>query len=159
MLFPDCKNSGNAWLAPKPFPASKQASQLRLFMLQNGQRILVVDDEPIIADSLVRILNLKGFQAVAAYSGETAVTIATTFMADIAIIDVMLGDVNGIETASMIVRDLPSCNIVLFSGHPETASLVESQKPSFEVLAKPLSPEYLLERLTALHAPETPPEN
>ena len=42
-------------------------------MLQTGQRILVVDDEPIIADSLVRILNLKGFQAVAAYSGEAAV--------------------------------------------------------------------------------------
>ncbi len=128
-------------------------------MLQTGQRILVVDDEPIIADSLVRILNLKGFQAVAAYSGEAAVTIATTFMADIAIIDVMLGDVNGIETASMIVRDRPSCSIVLFSGHPETAGLVESQKPSFEVLAKPLSPEYLLERLTALQVPETPPEN
>ena len=128
-------------------------------MLQKGQRILVVDDEPIIADSLVRILNLKGFEAVAAYSGEAAVAMAETFLADIAILDVMLGGVNGIDAASMIVRRRPSCNIVLFSGHPETAGLVESRKPSFEVLAKPLSPESLLQHLTTLQSPETPPRD
>lgn len=126
-------------------------------MPNQGQRILVVDDEPNIADSLVRILQTKGFEAVAAHSGEAAVATASTFLPDVAILDVKLGGLDGIDAASMIVFQRPSCRIVLFSGHPETARMVESGEVPFEILAKPVPPEKLLQHLATLQPSQAPP--
>ena len=121
-------------------------------MLQ-GQRVLVVDDEPTIADTLARILQSKGYEAIPVHSGEEAVALASTFLPDIAILDVMLGGLNGMDAASLILQHRPSCHIVLFSGHPETAKLVESGATPFEILAKPVSPDRLLEHLASFEAP------
>lgn len=118
-------------------------------MLNQGQRVLVVDDEPNIADTLALILQRRGFITASVHSGEEAVAMASTFLPDIAILDVMLGGLNGIDAALMIVQQRPSCRIVLFSGHPDTAKLVESGETPFEVLAKPLAPERLLQQLAS----------
>lgn len=126
-------------------------------MSHKGQRVLVVDDEPNIADTLTRILQTKGFEATAAHSGEEAVATASTFLPDFAILDVMLGGLNGIDAASMIVHQRPSCRIVLFSGHPDTAKLVECGETPFEIFSKPVPPERLLQRLADLQAPQTSP--
>lgn len=126
-------------------------------MPHKGQRVLVVDDEPNIADTLARILQTSGFDAKAVHSGEDAVATASTFLPDFAILDVMLGGLNGIDAASMIVHQRPSCRIVLFSGHPETARLVESGETPFEILAKPVPPESLLRHLATLQPPPQPP--
>ena len=126
-------------------------------MPYHGQRILVVDDEPNIANSLVKVLQTKGFEAVAAHSGESAIATASTFLPDIAILDVKLGGLDGIDAASMIVFQRPSCRIVLFSGNPETTKLVESGEVPFEILAKPVPPEKLLQHLATLQPPQPPP--
>ena len=78
---------------------------------------------PNIADTLALILKTRGFITTSVHSGEEAVAMASTFLPDIAILDVMLGGLNGIDAASMIVQQRPSCRIVLFSGHPDTAKL------------------------------------
>jgi len=119
------------------------------------QRILVVDDESSIADTLARIFQTKGYEAVAVHSGEEAVAIVSTFLPDVAILDVMLGGLNGIEAASMIVQQRPSCRIVLFSGHPETAKLVDRGETPFEVFAKPVHPDFLLQHLAELQTTQT----
>jgi CheY-like chemotaxis protein len=54
------------------------------------QRVLVVDDESVIADTLMLILSQKGFEATAAYCGEKAVEAATAFKPDILIMDVFM---------------------------------------------------------------------
>jgi DNA-binding response OmpR family regulator len=128
-------------------------------MPHQGQRVLVVDDEPNIADTLARILQSQGFEAIAVHSGEEAVATASTFLPDVVILDVMLGGLNGIDAASMIVLQRPSCRIVLFSGHPETAKLVESGETPFEIFAKPVAPERLLEHLASLRTPQAIPGN
>ena len=78
-------------------------------------KVLVADDERVIADTLVIILNQAGFDATAVYSGEKAVELASTLRPDMLISDVIMLDLNGIDAAITIRKILPSCKILLFS--------------------------------------------
>jgi CheY-like chemotaxis protein len=113
-------------------------------------RVLVVDDEQVIADTLAKILDLNGYDASAVYSGTAAVESARTLQPDLVISDVIMQDMNGIEAAIHIRGFLPSCKILLFSGQAATADLLENaraQGHEFEILAKPVHPADLLAKL------------
>jgi len=113
-------------------------------------RVLVVDDERVIADTLAIILNQSGFSATAVYSGEKAVEMAEKLRPDMVISDVIMNDLNGIDAAIQIRAMLPGCKILLFSGQAATADLldkVRGQGHEFEILAKPVHPQDLLARL------------
>ncbi len=84
-------------------------------------KVLVVDDERVIADTLAMILNQSGFEARAVYSGEKAVELAASFTPDMLITDVIMADLNGIDAAIMIRALLPRIKILLFSGQAATA--------------------------------------
>ncbi len=113
-------------------------------------KVLVADDERVIADTLVIILNQSGFAATAAYSGLKAVELAESLKPDMLISDVIMPDLSGIDAAIMIRKMLPSCKILLFSGQAATADLLEkarAQGHEFEILAKPVHPTDLLAKL------------
>ena len=113
-------------------------------------RVIVVDDEHVIADTLATILNRAGFDATAVYTGRQAVDLARTSKPDLIISDVMMPDMNGIEAAIDIRGFLPSCKVLLFSGQAATADLLENARASgyeFEILAKPIHPQDLLAKL------------
>jgi CheY-like chemotaxis protein len=70
------------------------------------RKVLVADDERVIADTLVIILNQAGFDATAAYSGRTAVELAESLRPDMLISDVIMPDLSGIDAAiSVLVQD------------------------------------------------------
>jgi CheY-like chemotaxis protein len=113
-------------------------------------RVLVVDDEQVIADTLAKILDLNGYDASAVYTGTAAVESARALQPDLVISDVIMPDMNGIEAAISIRGFLPSCKILLFSGQAATADLLENaraQGHEFEILAKPVHPADLLAKL------------
>ncbi len=113
-------------------------------------RILVVDDERRIADTLVIILNQNGFDASAVYTGTDAVDRARSSRPDLVISDVIMPDMNGIEAAIQIRNILPACRILLFSGQAATADLLEKARAEgheFDILAKPVHPQDLLAKL------------
>jgi CheY-like chemotaxis protein len=113
-------------------------------------KVLVADDERVIADTLAIILNQSGFEATAVYSGEKAVEVAKSLQPDMLISDVIMTDLNGIDAAIKIRSLLPSCKILLFSGQAATADLLDrarGQGHEFEILAKPVHPQDLLARL------------
>jgi CheY-like chemotaxis protein len=113
-------------------------------------KVLVADDERVIADTLAMILNQSGFEARSVYSGEKAVEMASTFAPDMLITDVIMADLNGIDAAIMIRAILPNIKILLFSGQAATADLLEKARAKgdeFEILAKPVHPQDLLSRL------------
>lgn len=113
-------------------------------------RVLVVDDERVIADTLSIILNKNGFEASAVYSGSAAVARAQEIKPELVISDVIMDDMNGIEAAIRIRELLPRCKILLFSGQAATADLLEKARNEgheFEILAKPVHPQDLLAKL------------
>ena len=89
-------------------------------------KVLVADDERVIADT------------------------AAAFAPDMLISDVIMADLNGIDTAIQMRALLPKIKILLFSGQAATADLLEkarAQGYEFEILAKPVHPQDLLTRL------------
>ena len=121
-------------------------------MPENSQKskVLVADDERVIADTLAMILNQSGFQARVAYTGEKALELAAEFKPDMLISDVIMGGLNGIDAAIKIREILPNIKILLFSGQAATADLLEkarAQGYEFEILAKPVHPQDLLAKL------------
>lgn len=113
-------------------------------------RVLVVDDERVIADTLSIILNQNGFDASAVYTGNEAVRIASEVKPQLVISDVIMPGMSGIEAAIEIRQILPDCKVLLFSGQAATADLLERARTmghEFEILAKPVHPQDLLARL------------
>jgi DNA-binding response OmpR family regulator len=110
----------------------------------------VIDDERLIADSLAEILRQANFDAVALYSGQSAIDFALQECPDVVVSDVMMPRINGVQAVIAIRERCPSTRVLLFSGHAGTAGLLseaESQGHRFEVLAKPVHPQELLRRL------------
>lgn len=113
-------------------------------------KIIVVDDEPVIADTLVNILTGEGYKAISTSNGKSAIEFATKFEPDVVVSDIIMPGLSGIETAKAILQRLPKCRVILFSGQPASVDLVtEARKEgySFEVLAKPIDPDILLDTI------------
>ena len=113
-------------------------------------RVLVADDEQVIANTLAIILNQAGFEARAVYSGEKAIEALDSFQPDMLISDVIMTGMTGIEAAIATRAKRPTCKILLFSGQAATADLLEkarAQGHEFEILAKPVHPTDLLAKL------------
>src|SRR6202023_42312 len=110
-------------------------------------KILVVDDEPSIADSLAEILELAGYSVVRAYSGQEAIARTSDDCPNVLLSYVLMPGLNGFELALQIKRKCPNCRLLLFSGQAATAMLAQDFGPAFtslgyrfELLPKPLHP-------------------
>ena len=115
-------------------------------------KVLVADDEQVIANTLAIILNQAGFEARAVYSGEKVLEALDSFQPDMLISDVIMTGMTGIEAAIATRQQMPSCKILLFSGQAATSDLLEEASRSghdFELLCKPVHPTDLLRSLAA----------
>jgi CheY-like chemotaxis protein len=114
------------------------------------RRVLVVDDESLIADSVAAILNRNGYKATSCYSGMDALQSIHEQCPDIIVSDVVMPDLNGIQLAKKVRSICPGARIVLFSGNVDTASLLDGASLEgyfFEILPKPIHPLQLLKAL------------
>jgi CheY-like chemotaxis protein len=122
-------------------------------MTEKTIKILVVDDEQPIADTLALILQRAGYEAHAVYNGDDAMSFVTESRPNAVISDVMMPGLNGVELAIEIRNKCPECMVMLVSGNANTQDLLEEareQGHTFEVLAKPIPPRQLLSRLIVL---------
>jgi DNA-binding NtrC family response regulator len=128
-------------IRPQPDPLQTQGQ---------GRRILVVDDETMIADSLAEILSEHGYDAQAFYEGSTAVESTQEKCPEIVICDVVMPRLDGVQTAIAIREVCPHARIILFSGQAALKDILKDARDQghwFEVLAKPIHPDDLLRRL------------
>jgi DNA-binding NtrC family response regulator len=115
--------------------------------------VFVVDDEPMIRDTLAAILNHEGYEAVPFAGGAKALSAAAVKSPDLLITDVLMPDMNGVDLAIQFRNLYPECKVLLFSGHASTLDLMADARLrgyDFELLAKPVLPVQLLEKLQAL---------
>lgn len=93
------------------------------------------------------MLEQSGYGTAIAYNGKEGVELASRLTATLAVVDVNLPDVDGIKVAVEICSRLPACKIVLITGDPNSAPLLEWLKTGerkFEFMAKPIEPPELL---------------
>lgn len=116
-------------------------------------RVLVVDDEKFVADTLAMILQGDGHEAFAVYDGTAALKKSESFIPDCVISDVIMPGMDGIELCSAIENKYPKCQLLLFSGQASTSELIEKARAeghAWELLAKPIDPEELLAKVASL---------
>lgn len=119
----------------------------------NGRTVLIVDDEATVAESLTAVFRLHGYETRNAYSAEQAIETMAAWRPDLAVLDVMLPAMNGIELGIVVRENYPECQVLLFSGSQSTAALLQEAAGKghrFEILAKPVHPADLLEMVGAL---------
>jgi len=124
---------------------------------ESKPQVLVVDDDKVIADTLAQILIIHGFPAVATYSAQRAVQLASIQPFDHLLSDVIMHPMNGIELAIAFRHRHPECKILLMSGNNDTSHLMLEARAlghDFEVLAKPVHPQLILDRLCNDHRPK-----
>ena len=120
--------------------------------MKSAPFILVVDDEPVVAGSLVQILESEGYRAAAESDGLSAIRRAERDHPDLLICDVIMPGLDGIETARRIMKFSPRTRTILFSGR-SAASFVQhalDQDFRFDVMMKPVKPDDLLAAIRRL---------
>jgi DNA-binding NtrC family response regulator len=131
---------------------SPQGGELEQKQQPSGKikRVMVVDDERLIAESLAEILRGEGYLAIAVTDGAAAVKWAEFLRPDAIISDVAMPGLDGFEVAKQVRELAPDCRIILFSGHGgilDKMADMPCKGNDFEFIAKPVKPEIILTML------------
>src|SRR3990172_1571039 len=112
-----------------------------------NKKILIVDEEVLIRQSLQNLIQQEGFFVVTADSGLHAMQQFEDEMPEIVILDMRLPDTNGLTLLKMMKEIRPSVTIVMVTASPDIQSSVEAMKiGALDYLEKPVD----LEKLTAI---------
>lgn len=105
----------------------------------NQHKVLIVDDERLIADTLATIFRQAGYLGSAAYSAEAVLDSASTWSPNLAILDVVLPGMNGIELARCSRRSARSVTSCCFRDNLQRAICLTKIRfhPVWTALAKP----------------------
>jgi len=106
--------------------------------------ILVVDDEEELRKSLAEILELEGLKVSQAQNGYIAIEKARTNQYDIALIDIRMPGINGLETLNQVRSLQPNIKAIMMTGHPMEHAKNNLRKGIYGILYKPFSITILL---------------
>ncbi|WP_461021731.1 response regulator [Thalassiella azotivora] len=112
--------------------------------------MLVVEDEPAIANAVVTRLRAEGLTAQAVYDGPSGVEAAATMRPDVVVLDVMLPGIDGLEVCRRIQADSPVPVLMLTARDDETDMLVGLGVGADDYMTKPFSMRELVARVRAL---------
>jgi DNA-binding response OmpR family regulator len=114
------------------------------------RRVLVVDDDPTIADSVAVRLRAEGYDVQTAADGPTAVAAVGSGRPDLVVLDLMLPGFDGLEVCRRIQADQPVAVLMLTARAEETDLLVGLGVGADDYLTKPFSMRELVARVHAL---------
>ncbi|GII02448.1 response regulator transcription factor [Planobispora takensis] len=123
-------------------------------------RILVVDDEPYLADLVATALRYEGFETVTAGTGAAAVAQAGAFRPDLIVLDVMLPDVSGTEVCRRIRTGGSEVPVVFLTARDATEDKIGGLAAGGDdYVTKPFSLEELIARIRAVLRRTNPPRS
>ena len=116
-------------------------------------KILLVDDEPDIVDLVSYNLEREGYEVKTASNGRDAITVASSFLPDLILLDVMMPAMDGIETCAEI-RELSSLKNVLIAfltaRGEDYSQIAGFEAGADDYIPKPIKPKVLMSRIQAL---------
>ena len=111
----------------------------------NKGRILIVDDQEEILDSLGAILADEGHELIKAHDGQEALHIVQSDSPDVVFLDIWIPGIDGMQTLKAIKRIDPRCSVIMMSGHGTIETAVKAIKlGATDYLEKPLNLEDVL---------------
>lgn len=115
-----------------------------------GRTIAIIEDEPLIADSLAIRLRAEGFAVEIARDGPSGVDLCRTLRPDLVVLDLMLPGFDGIEACRLIQAERPVPILMLTARDSETDVLVGLGIGADDYMTKPFSPREVVARVHAL---------
>lgn len=118
------------------------------------QRVLIVDDERLVADTLAMVFRKNGFVVNTTYGADEALRVARQESPDLLLCDVTMPGKDGISLAEQMTRELPTCRILFLTAFDINVQAIHRQRrtlpASVVVMTKPCAPEELLRRASLM---------
>jgi len=128
--------------------AASSDNKTSVSSLNRRPRILVVDDDPLILDSLARLVSAQNYDAVAADSGKKALAEIARMQFDVILLDLNMPDMNGVELLSRLAEQGIATPVIVVSGDTAIDSAVNALRHgATDFIRKPYKPEELLKRI------------
>jgi two-component system alkaline phosphatase synthesis response regulator PhoP len=122
-------------------------------MVQNNKKILVVDDDEDIIEFVSYNLKKEGYSVKSSTNGNSAIQIAKEFRPDLILLDIMMPELDGIETCERIraIPDLSEILIAFLTARAEDFSQIAGfSVGADDYITKPIRPKVLISRIQAL---------
>jgi DNA-binding response OmpR family regulator len=121
-----------------------------MIQLMNEKQILIVEDEPSLAEVTGLYLKRAGFQVLFAYDGKQAMTILEKQIPDFVIMDIMLPEIDGISLTRWL-RDRSDVPIIMVTARREEVDRISGlEMGADDYVVKPFSPQELVSRVRAV---------
>jgi DNA-binding response OmpR family regulator len=108
------------------------------------RKILVIDDDILVQDTIVRILERKGYQVLVAGDGARGVRMFRSEQPDLVITDIIMPEKEGLETIREIRGQRPDARIIAISGGARIGNMdfldVAGKLGASEIMSKPFDP-------------------
>ena len=128
----------------KPFP--KEPS---IMSEKSDIRVLLIDDEETLVEYLSKRLLREGYEVKATFSGEEATEAAGNNDFDVAVVDLKMPGMDGVETQKRLKKIQPFLQCIVLTGHGTIESALESGKEeAFKYLLKPIEYDNLVETIS-----------
>ena len=112
------------------------------------RRVLIVDDEHVVADTLRLIFQKNGFEALSVYSMDEAMLCAASFAPELMLCDINMPEKDGVDLISAMDQGYPACRILVLTGAYSSMGRVRDfglkLKRKLPILAKPCAPSDVL---------------
>lgn len=112
------------------------------------QRVLIVDDDPLVADTLNLIFLANGYESEAVYSAAEGLSRARTFAPVLLLCDITMPGQSGLQLAEAVQEEMPQCKLLMLTAYAENFLKAELQvnrtRRPLKLLSKPCRPELLL---------------
>ena len=117
-------------------------------------RVLVIDDDRLVADTLSLVYNANGYECEARYSAEEGLARARDFSPALLLCDVTMPDASGLQLADRMQAEMPETRLLLLTAYASNAVQVNQHSRRMgrplKLLNKPCRPDDLLRETRAL---------
>ena len=110
-------------------------------------RVLFVDDEKELVDTLVERLQYRDIEATYELNGASAIERLRYEKFDVVILDLKLPGISGAETLKVINKEHPDIPVLIITGHGSVAEIEDMPKGAVEYLPKPINIDDLIGRM------------
>ena len=108
-------------------------------------RILVVDDEPRLRETLAKLLRSRGYEVTEANGGKHACALVDTQTFDLALLDLRMPEVDGFDVMAHLAQSQPDCGAIVVSGESSFSAVSRAlRRGALDYIRKPFDPEELL---------------
>jgi len=115
---------------------------------QLAAKVMLVDDEEEFIELMSQRLKTRGLKVAAVTSGEEAIVMADDYKFDVAVVDLAMPGIDGIETLIQIKEKRPDIEVIMLTGQATVHSGIEAMKHgAIDFLEKPVDLDVLMEKI------------